>query len=122
MIKMPNIVPKKVMFTPVHIIAEAGTNHNGSVANGKRLIDLAARAKADTVKFQIIDPEYLYLPGQYEFGHYEIDTVRATRKRFMLTDAEYRELFEYARADGVPFTASVFDPRGIDFLASLGPP
>jgi N,N'-diacetyllegionaminate synthase len=110
------------MHTPVHIIAEAGTNHNGSVATGKRLIDLAVLAKADTVKFQIIDPAHLYLPGQYEFGHYEIDKVRAMRKRFMLTDAEYRELFEYARTDSVSFTASVFDPQGLDFLASLRPP
>jgi N,N'-diacetyllegionaminate synthase len=106
----------------VHIIAEAGTNHSGSVANGKRLIDLAVRAKADTVKFQIIDPDHLYLPGQYEFGHYEIDKVRAMRKRLMLTDAQYRELAEYARTAGVLFTASVFDLHGLDFLAGLRPP
>lgn len=105
----------------VHIIAEAGTNHNGSVVNGKRLIDLAARAKADTIKFQIIDPDHLYLPGKYEFGHYDIDQVRATRKRFMLSNTQYLELANYATDQGVPFTASIFDQSGLDFLAGLHP-
>jgi sialic acid synthase SpsE len=110
------------MNEPVHIIAEAGTNHNGSVANGKRLIDLAARAKADTVKFQIIDPDHLYLPGQYQFGHYDIEHVRDIRKRFMLTDAQYGELNDYTRQQGVPFSASIFDQHGLDLLASFRPP
>ena len=106
---------------PVHIIAEAGTNHNGSVANGKQLIDLSVRAKADTIKFQIIDPDKLYLPGNYVFGNYDINQVRANRKRFMLTDAQYAELAEYTQEKGAHFTASVFDQHGLDFLASLQP-
>lgn len=112
----------KTLTPPVHIIAEAGTNHNGSVANGRRLVDIAVRAKADSVKFQIIDPDFLYLPGRYEFGNYDIDQVRATRKRFMLSDTQYTELADYARERGVPFAASIFDQHGLDLLADLRPP
>lgn len=104
---------------PVHIIAESGTNHNGSVAMGKKLIDLAIRAKSDSVKFQIIDPDHLYLPGKYEFGHYDIEDVRAIRKRFMLTDEQYTELASYANERAIPFAASIFDTHGLDLLVGL---
>lgn len=107
---------------PVHIIAEAGTNHNGRVENGTRLIDLAARAGADSVKFQIIDPDGLYLPGQYAFGHYDINQVRALRRKFMLSDEQYRALHDQAEVRGLPFSASIFDSHGLDLLASMQPP
>ena len=41
------------------IIAEAGVNHNGSLKNALRLVDIAAKAKADFVKFQTFVPESL---------------------------------------------------------------
>lgn len=106
----------------VHIIAEAGTNHNGSVENAKSLVDLAVRAQADTVKFQIIDPNQLYLPGKYEFGTYDIEKVRSLRQRFMLSDEQFTELAEYAREKGVPFTASIFDIHGLNLLTRFNPP
>ena len=43
------------------IIAEAGSNHNGSVESAKKLIDIALNSKADSVKFQFIFAEGLYL-------------------------------------------------------------
>ena len=45
----------------IHIIAEAGTNHNADATLGRRLIDVAQEAGADSVKFQIIYPEGLYV-------------------------------------------------------------
>ena len=105
-----------------HVIAEAGTNHNGRLESAKRLVDLAARAKADSVKFQIIDPDRLYLPGRYDFGTYDIDAVRALRRRFMLSDSEYRVLADHAGARGIALSASVFDEHGLDLLASCSPP
>ena len=41
----------------VYIIAEAGVNHNGDLALAKKLVDAAAAAKADAVKFQTFIPE-----------------------------------------------------------------
>ncbi len=104
-----------------HVIAEAGANHNGSLDEALRLIDLASRAGADSVKFQIIDPDELYLPGDYEYGHYDIREVVAMRRRFMLPDDAYRQLADRARELGLDFSASVFDRRGLELLCSLQP-
>lgn len=106
----------------VHVIAEAGSNYNGLVDEARKLIALAAEARADSVKFQIINPDTLYLPGCYEFGHYKIDEVRAMRRRFMLSDTQWREVAAAATAAGLPFSASIFDSQGLDLLASLHPP
>ena len=56
----------------VHIIAEAGTNNNGDLTKAKNLARIAREANTDSVKFQIINPWGLYLPGDYEYGHYDI--------------------------------------------------
>jgi len=107
---------------PIHIIAEAGTNHNGRLDKAKQLIDIARRAGADSVKFQIIYPWGLYLPGDYEYGHYDIKEVIRIREEGMLKDEEYSELAGYCKDLGVAMTASVFDQRGIDLLMKFDPP
>ena len=47
---------------PCFVIAEAGVNHNGDIALAHKLIDAAADAKVDAVKFQTFDPEKLAAP------------------------------------------------------------
>jgi sialic acid synthase SpsE len=116
------MIPDAGMKSPVHIIAEAGTNHNGSLVKGKALTDLASKAKADSIKYQMIDPDHLYLPGQYQFGTYDINKVRDMRRRFMLTDAVYAQLAEYANDCGLSFSASIFDEQGLNLLSTLNPP
>lgn len=106
----------------IHIIAEAGTNHNGNIQKAKNLIDIAKRANADSVKFQIIYPWGLYLPGDYEYGHYDIKKVIQIRKDSMLSDQEYEELAEYAKHQQISFTSSVFDTRGLELLLKFNPP
>ena len=49
------------MADTVHVIAEAGTNHGGALETARRLVDVAVEARADSVKFQIIYPEGLYV-------------------------------------------------------------
>lgn len=105
-----------------HIIAEAGTNHNGSKEKAIALINLAARAGADSVKFQIINPWGLYLPGQYSYGHYDIKKVIEIRQSTVLPDETYRELNTVSKAAGIAFSASVFDKEGLDLLCSMDPP
>ncbi len=109
------------MNKKVHIIAEAGTNHNGNYKTAEKLIDLAVKAEADSVKFQIIYPDKLYLPGVYEFGHYDIKEVVAMRRRFMLSDDEYKQLAEYCIKNNIKFSSSVFDEHGADLLAEIKP-
>lgn len=106
----------------IHVIAEAGTNHNGDLAKAKSLVDIAGRSGADSVKFQIIYPWGLYLPGDYEYGHYDIKEVIRIREEGMLEDAEYEELAAYCREAGVPLSASVFDERGLELLMTFDPP
>ena len=107
---------------PIHIIAEAGTNHNGDLNKAKKLVDIAKRSGADSVKFQIIYPWGLYLPGNYEYGHYDIKEVIRIREEGMLTDEEYEDLASYCNESGVAMSASVFDQRGLDLLMKFNPP
>jgi sialic acid synthase SpsE len=106
----------------VHIIAEAGSNYNGSVALGRKLNAAAAAAGADSVKYQIIFTDALYRPGDYAYGHYDIEEVRRIRKAGELRAEQWRELCEDARRAGIEFSASVFDTRGLDILCELDPP
>jgi N,N'-diacetyllegionaminate synthase len=108
------MIPSKI-----HVIAEAGTNHNGSVETGKRLIDVAINAKADSVKFQMIFPEGLYLPRFYREGRYEDSQVFAQRVRTALTPDGYRALAAHAAERGIRFSASAFDRQGIALLDEL---
>ena len=48
-----------IIKNKIFIIAEAGVNHNGSLQNAFKLIDLASKAGADFIKFQTFDPESL---------------------------------------------------------------
>ena len=106
----------------VHIIAEAGVNHNGSLTIAKELIDVATRAGADSVKWQIINPWGLYLPGKYKYGHYDIEKVIEMRFSTVLKDSEYEEIFKYAKSSGILCSASVFDLDGLTLLQRFNPP
>ncbi len=105
--------------TGLHLIAEAGTNHNRSVETGKRLIDAGRRSGANSVKFQMIWPEGLYLPAFYEDGAYRESEVFAQRASGALTPDEFRELASYCHETGVGFSSSVFDRKGIALLDEL---
>jgi N,N'-diacetyllegionaminate synthase len=106
----------------VHVIAEAGSNYNGSVALAKRLNESAVGAGADSVKYQIINTDLLYRPGSYTYGHYRIEDIREIRRRDELPDESWRLIFADARARGISCSASVFDERGLDLLDSFDPP
>ena len=106
----------------MHLIAEAGTNHNADPRRAERLIDAAVASGADSVKFQVIYPEGLYLPRFWRDGSYEDNAVFATRAAGMLSDDDYRALAGYAREKGIPMTASVFDVRGIRLLQEIDAP
>jgi sialic acid synthase SpsE len=113
------------MAGPVHIIAEAGTNHGGRLERALALADIARAAGADSVKFQIIYPEGLYLPRFYHNGEangYVDNEVFRARAAGMLADDDYRALAEHCRCHGLPLSASVFDRRSLDLLCALDPP
>lgn len=105
-----------------HIIAEAGVNHNGNMDYAKRLIEIAASCDADSVKFQIINPYGLYLPGDYNYGHYDIKKVIENRFSTVLSNDQYRSLNDFATSKNIAFSGSIFDPKGLDLLSSFNPP
>lgn len=106
----------------VHVIAEAGSNHNGDVSLARDLIRAAARAGADSVKFQFIEPDGLYLPF-YRRGDEKIENeVYKRRTTEMLTEQEWEEVFQCAGDARLPCSASVFDSVGLERLTRLGSP
>ena len=109
-------------FQPLHVIAEAGTNHAGRLELGHQLVDIALEAGADSVKFQIIHPEGLYLEDLPVDGGYRSNEVFQKRRSMMLSDEQWHRLAEHARERGIPMSASVFDRRGIDLLVALDAP
>jgi len=104
------------------IIAEAGTNHNGDLKLAYKLVDIAFNSGADYVKFQIIDPDSLYVPYYWHNGIKVENIVHKRRLSEKLTFDEWRKVKCYADNIGIEFTASIFDVQGVDFLIELGVP
>lgn len=107
-----------------YVIAEAGLNHNGSLNIARQLIDVAAVAGADAVKFQkrtvdklavksVLDAKDDRFP---EFG----STYRGIREYLEFDAAQYAELKQYAEAKGLDFMVTAFDTDAVDFLEALG--
>ncbi len=107
------------MKQEIHIIAEAGSNHNGKIDTAMKLIDTAVLAKANSVKFQIIHPEKLYLPKFFNEDRYIINQVFNQRDQWKLPDEAYFELAAYCKEKNIFFSASVFDRRGVEMLDVL---
>lgn len=112
---------------PVFVIAEAGVNHNGSVELAKRLVDAAADAGCDAVKFQKRTVRALLSREAYEQpyrngGHSYGSTYGKHRERMELSPDDYRALRDHARARGILFMASVWDHASASFIDSLEVP
>ena len=108
----------------VFIIAEAGVNHNGSLEMAKQLVDEAARAGADAVKFQTFRAEAL-VSRQTPKAAYQQQTTAADESQFdmirrlELSPEAHRELIAHCRTAGIQFLSSPFDLGSIDLLAEL---
>lgn len=107
---------------PLHVIAEAGSNHNGDPLLAKALIEAAATAGADSVKFQFINPEGLYLERYWKDGERVPNPVFEQRRREQLSPTQWSDVFGHAAAHHFPCTASVFDEPGLRLLQSMSPP
>ncbi len=111
---------------PAYIIAEIGINHQGDVEIAKKLIDEAARAGANAVKFQkrkisrILTKEGLEKP--YENPNSFGKTYGEHKKALELSEKNYAELLAYSNDRGVDFCASGWDEDSVDFLDELGVP
>lgn len=109
---------------PIYFIAEIGINHNGSLEIAKKLIDSAASADCDAVKFQKRTP-HLCVPEQQQ--HVMKQTPWGTmtyleyRDRVEFNEAEYREIDRYCKEKGIMWFASCWDEPSVDFLEQFYP-
>lgn len=110
---------------PVFITAEIGINHNGEMAIAKQLIDAAAYAGADAVKFQKRTPELCVPEDQKNVIRetpWGVMTYMEYRERMEFDFDQYDELGSYARERGMILFASPWDLPSLDFLLSLNHP
>jgi N-acetylneuraminate synthase len=107
---------------PVYVIGEIGLNHNGDVEIAKRLIDVAAVAGVQAVKFQkrtpeISTPEHMkQVPRETPWGTM---TYLEYRYRVEFDRDQYAEIGAYADSRGLDWYASPWDEPAVDFLEDL---
>lgn len=111
----------------VFIVAEIGNNHNGSVATAKKLIDAAADAGVDAVKFQtfrgidIVTPNVLsseypdWNVTEYKYWYEFLDSIS-------LPLDKHKEVFDYAKDKALIVFSTSTSPEAVDFLEGLDVP
>lgn len=107
------------------IVAEIGINHNGDVEIAKRLIDVAADAGCDAVKFQKRTPEICVKKDQWDIPRetpWGTMSYISYRRRTELGQSEYEEIDTYCKRKGVTWFASAWDVPSVDFLSTFSPP
>jgi sialic acid synthase SpsE len=112
---------------PTLVVAEIGANHDGDPDIAAALVEMAAEAGADAVKFQtytaaelLADPDRVITWGPA--GAERSEPVGAMFDRLALPRAEHQRLFDHARKLGlIPFSTP-FSVAGVRFLTELGAP
>ncbi|NOT09250.1 MAG: N-acetylneuraminate synthase [Gemmatimonadales bacterium] len=111
--------------TPVYTIGEIGINHNGSLDIAKQLIEGAAAAGCDCVKFQKRTPE-LCVPKDQQRVERETPWGRMTyldyRRKVEFGAMEYAEIDRHCRTNGIAWTASCWDTPSVEFIAGFDVP
>lgn len=106
------------------VVAEIGINHNGDLDLARQLIDAAAKAGCDAVKFQkrtvdvVYSPEELAMPRENPFGATNGDLKRGLE----LGESEYRAIDEHCRSRQIMWLASCWDEASVDFIERFAPP
>lgn len=109
----------------VFIIAEAGVNHNGSLKLAKKLIDIAASAGADAVKFQTFKAENL-VTKKAQKTKYQTKTTDKDEtqfemiKKLELDSQAHKQLLNYSIKKKIMFLSTPFDHGSIELLNELG--
>ena len=109
----------------IFIIAEAGVNHNGDIDIAKKLIDQAALAGADAVKFQTFKAENLVCKNAQK-AEYQLETTDKDESQFEmlkkleLTPDMHTELMDYCKQKKILFLSTPFDIDSLHFLLECG--
>lgn len=107
------------------IIAEAGVNHNGDMSLAKNLIEVAAKAGADLVKFQTLNANRMVTAtaakAQYQIlSSNALETQHTMLQKLELTEDMHRELIAHCDSLNIGFFSTGFDIGSLDMLVGLG--
>jgi N-acetylneuraminate synthase len=106
---------------PALVVAEIGNNHDGSMGQAKALIDAAAEAGADAVKFQTHIADAEMLPSTPTPPHFD-EPRYAFTKRMELSREDHVNLKAAAEERGLLFFSSPFSVQAVDLLEDVGVP
>ncbi len=109
------------------LIAEAGVNHNGSLDMALQLVDVAANAGADAVKFQTFKAMSLVTTNAPQAKYQtvnmkESETQLTMLERLELSEESHHKLVKHCRQVGIRFMSTAFDVDSLAFLAKLDVP
>ena len=107
------------------IIAEAGVNHNGSLETARQMVDEAAKAGADYIKFQTFKADKLVTKtckaAGYQSENCSVESQDEMLRSLELTEQEFFILNQYCKNKGIGFLSTPFDEESIEFISSLKP-
>ena len=106
------------------IIAEAGVNHNGKIDLALKLVDIAAKSKADYIKFQTFSTEDLVQKkvGLAEYQKKNLNKISSQYKllkKFELSAVDHMKIIKRCKKKKIKFISSPFDLKSIDLLKKL---
>lgn len=123
-IAMNNILSK--FDNKCFIIAEAGVNHNGDIKLAKKLVDLAAEAGADAIKFQTFKTENLVTKNTPKAEYQKNTTGEGNQfemlKGLELTLEDHILLKKYCQSKNIMFISTPFDFASVDLLEEISIP
>ena len=109
-------------MSKTNIIAEIGINHNGDIEIAKKLINIAAFAGCDYVKFQKREPD-ICVPDEQKSIIKETPWGKMTyldyKKKIEFGKDEYEEIANYSNSVGIKWFASVWDKPSVDFCSNM---
>jgi N,N'-diacetyllegionaminate synthase len=108
------------------IIAEAGVNHNGDIANAFKLVDAAVEAGVDYVKFQTFKSENLVSKFATKADYQIENTQNATEtqlqmlQKLELSHEQHQQLIAYCKQKSISFFSTAFDLESLQYLKDIG--
>lgn len=113
--------------SPIFLIAEAGVNHNGKLKLAKKLIDLAAEANVDAIKFQSYITENVFIKKAPK-AKYQIDfekneeTFFEMVKKYEFNKEDFRIIQDHCKKKGIIFLSTPYDNTSVEWLEELNVP
>ncbi len=103
-------------------IAEIGVNHNGSIHNAKKMINMAKKIGVDIVKFQSFDVDFLLNRNTKKAAYQSLNLKNQNisqykmLKKYQFSKKKQKELIDYCKKKKIEFLFSVFDNESLSFI------